>query len=68
MYICYTGFSRYSSVVAWLNLHVGGQETALQCLTAHTLSRCDQSNKNPPQPADKKQTNDKVYYLKLNTL
>ena len=37
--ICHKGFSGYSSVVARSNFHVGGQETAPQSLTAHTLDR-----------------------------
>lgn len=41
--ICHKGFSGYSSVVARSNICVGGQETAPQSLTAHTLDRY-----NPP--------------------
>jgi len=37
--ICHKGFSGYSSIVARSNFRVGGQETATQSLTAHTLSR-----------------------------
>jgi len=37
--ICHKGFSGYSSIVARSNFRVGGQETAPQSLTAHTLSR-----------------------------
>lgn len=37
--ICHKGFSRYSSVVARSNFRVGGQDTAPQSLTAHTLDR-----------------------------
>jgi len=37
--ICNKGFSGYSSVVARSNFCVGGQETAPQSLTAHTLIR-----------------------------
>lgn len=37
--ICHKGFSGYSSVVARLNFCVGGQVTAPQSLTAHTLDR-----------------------------
>ncbi len=38
--ICHKGFRRYSSIVARLNLRVGGQERSPQSLTAHTLDRC----------------------------
>ncbi len=38
--ICHKGLSGYSSVVARSNFRVGGQETASQFLTAHTLNRC----------------------------
>ena len=37
--ICHKGFSGYSSVVARSNFRVGGQDTAPQSLTAHTLNR-----------------------------
>ena len=37
--ICHKGFSGYSSVVARSNFRVGGQVTASQSLTAHTLNR-----------------------------
>jgi len=37
--ICHKGFSGYSSIVARSNFRVGGQVTAPQSLTAHTLSR-----------------------------
>jgi len=37
--ICHKGFSGYSSVVARSKFYVGGQETAPQSLTAHTLDR-----------------------------
>jgi hypothetical protein len=37
--ICHKGFSGYSSVVARSNFRVGGQVTAPQSLTAHTLGR-----------------------------
>jgi hypothetical protein len=37
--ICHKGFSWYSSIVARSNFRVGGQETATQSLTAHTLDR-----------------------------
>ncbi len=37
--ICHKGFSGYSSIVARSNFGVGGQETAPQSLTAHTLDR-----------------------------
>ncbi len=37
--ICHKGFSGYSSVVARSNIRVGGQKTAPQSLTAHTLDR-----------------------------
>ena len=40
--ICHKGFSGYSSVVARSNICVGGQKTAPQSLTAHTLDRCAQ--------------------------
>jgi len=40
--ICHKGFSGYSSVVARSNFRVGGQETAPQSLTAHTLNRYSQ--------------------------
>jgi hypothetical protein len=38
--ICHKGFcGGYSSVVDCLNFRVGGQDTAPQSLTAHTLDR-----------------------------
>jgi len=37
--ICHKGFSGYSSIVARSKFRVGGQETAPQSLTAHTLDR-----------------------------
>ena len=37
--ICHKGFSGYLSVVARSKFRVGGQETAPQSLTAHTLDR-----------------------------
>ena len=37
--ICHKGFSGYSSIVARSNFRVGGQDTAPQSLTAHTLDR-----------------------------
>ena len=37
--ICHKGFSGYLSIVARSNFRVGGQETATQSLTAHTLDR-----------------------------
>jgi len=37
--ICHKGFIGYSSIVARSNFSVGGQETAPQSLTAHTLDR-----------------------------
>jgi len=37
--ICHKGFSGYSSILARSNFRVGGQETAPQSLTAHTLIR-----------------------------
>jgi hypothetical protein len=37
--ICHKGFSGYSRVVARSNFRVGGQDTAPQSLTAHTLDR-----------------------------
>ena len=37
--ICHKSFSGYSNVVARSNFRVGGQETAPQSLTAHTLDR-----------------------------
>lgn len=41
--ICHKGFSGYSSVVARSNFRVGGQVTAPQSLTAHTLDRYQQA-------------------------
>jgi hypothetical protein len=38
--ICHKGFSGYSSIFARSNFRVGGQDTAPQSLTAHTLDRC----------------------------
>ena len=40
--ICHKGFSGYSNVVARSKFRVGGQKTAPQSLTAHTLDRCVQ--------------------------
>ena len=40
--ICHKGFSGYASVVTRSNFRVGGQDTAPQSLTAHTLDRCMQ--------------------------
>jgi len=40
--ICHKGFSGYSSIVARSNFRVGGQVSAPQSLTAHTLDRCMQ--------------------------
>ena len=40
--ICHKGFGGYSSVVARSNICVGGQDTAPQSLTAHTLNRYKQ--------------------------
>ena len=40
--IYHKGFSGYSSVVARSNFRVGGQVTAPQSLTAHTLDRYGQ--------------------------
>jgi len=37
--ICHKGFSGYSSIFARSNFRVGGQDTAPQSLTAHTLNR-----------------------------
>ena len=37
--ICHKGFSVYSSVVVRSKFRVGGQVTAPQSLTAHTLNR-----------------------------
>jgi len=37
--ICHKGFSVYSGIIARSNFRVGGQETAPQSLTAHTLNR-----------------------------
>jgi len=37
--ICHKGFIGYSSTVARSNFRVGGQDTAPQSLTAHTLNR-----------------------------
>ena len=45
--ICHKGFSGYSSVVARSNFRVGGQETAPQSLTAHTLDRYAQACNRP---------------------
>jgi hypothetical protein len=36
--ICHKGFSRYSNDVIRSNFRVGGQGTAPQSLTAHTLN------------------------------
>jgi hypothetical protein len=44
--ICHKGFSGYSSIVTCSNFRVGGQETAPQSLTAHTLDRYGASKKN----------------------
>lgn len=43
--ICHKGFSGYSSVVARSKFRVGGQDTTPQSLTAHTLDRYGQLNK-----------------------
>ena len=40
--ICHKGFSGYSSVVTRSYFCVGGQDTATQSLTAHTLDRYHQ--------------------------
>jgi len=40
--ICHKGFSGYASVVTRSNFRVGGQDTAPQSLTAHTLDRYTQ--------------------------
>ena len=37
--ICHKGLSGYSSIVARSKFRVGGQDTAPQSLTAHTLKR-----------------------------
>ena len=37
--ICHKGFSGILSIVARSNFRVGGQETAPQSLTAHTINR-----------------------------
>jgi len=37
--ICHKVFSEYSSIVARSSFRVGGQDTAPQSLTAHTLDR-----------------------------
>lgn len=42
--IHHKGFSAYSSFVTRSNFRVGGQETAPQFLTAHTLSRYSKEN------------------------
>jgi len=42
--ICHKGFSGFSSIVARSNFRVGGQVTAPQSLTAHTLDRWAQLN------------------------
>lgn len=41
--ICHKGFRGYSSVVARSKFRVGGQFTAPQSLTAHTLNRYGQA-------------------------
>jgi hypothetical protein len=41
--ICHKGFSGYSSVVVRAYFRVGGQDTAPQSLTAHTLNRYQQA-------------------------
>jgi len=38
--ICHKGLSGYSSIVSRSNFRIGGQVTAPQSLTAHTLIRC----------------------------
>ncbi len=43
--ICHKGFSVYSSVVVRSKFRVGGQVTAPQSLTAHTLNRYGQIKK-----------------------
>jgi hypothetical protein len=43
--ICHKGFSGYSSIVARSNFHIGGQDTTTQPLTAHTLDRYAQAEK-----------------------
>jgi hypothetical protein len=43
--ICHKGFIGHSSVVARSDYRVGGQETAPQSLTAHTLNRYAQAEK-----------------------
>jgi len=43
--ICHKGFSGYSSIFARSNFRVGGQDTAPQSLTAHTLDRWAQGCK-----------------------
>lgn len=43
--ICHKGFSGYSSIVTRFDFRVGGQDTALQSLTAHTLDRWQQTEK-----------------------
>ena len=40
--MCHKGFSGYSSVIARSTLRIGGQNTAPQSLTAHTLDRYGQ--------------------------
>jgi len=40
--MCHKGLSGYSSIVARSKFRVGGQETAPQSLTAHTLDRYGQ--------------------------
>ena len=44
--MCHKGFSGYSIAVSRSNFRVGGQETAPQSLTAHTLERYAQAQKN----------------------
>ena len=43
--ICHKGFSGFSSIVARSNFRIGGQDTAPQSLTAHTLNRYGQVKK-----------------------
>jgi hypothetical protein len=40
--ICYKGFSGNSRIVSLSNFRFGGQDTAPQSLTAHTLDRYSQ--------------------------
>jgi len=43
--ICHKGFIGYSSIVPRSKFRIGGQDTAPQSLTAHTLYRYGQAEK-----------------------